>query len=55
MGFVLPQPHNKSPAGPMSLGMGVASETTAAEEKGARREDFMVWMGMRGMFCLKSE
>jgi len=53
VGSLVPQPWRA--VGPVSPGMGLASERVAAEERRMRREDFMVWLGMGGRFWLKCE
>lgn len=53
VGSLVPQP--RPPVGPVSPGMGLASARVAAEERRTRREDFMVMLGMRGVFWLKCE
>ena len=51
VGGLVPQP--RPPVGPVSPGMGLARERVAAEERRTRREDFMVGVGMGGVFGVK--
>lgn len=53
VGSLVPQP--RPPVGPRSLGRGLASVRAAVVERRTRREDFMVWLGMRGGLWLKCE